>query len=387
MSFDPRSTSVGIEGVGHGVRRTCLGTLLVALIAGLWAQVPVTTQSSTTCPAANPYDAEPDNVAIQDCLARFDRVLLEPAGRPGYLGYLIADTVRLRRDGVLLTSSKAPAKVFLIAAPALAVPIFRSEANGFEISFIRFDGNRDARDVRIRPCSVVRNYRNVELSGVAFKVRYSESTRAVCASGMTIGASSRFEVANSWFYENGRQPEDADDVSGLWADGLNVFNTTGATIRDNTFWDNTDVDLVIHGGPGCAVYRNTIEHFDRYGFAGMQVGFPDRSGCEISENRVSSARDRLGFGIVVGCHPWAQCEGGYATDLWVHDNVIRGAVVNLAVDGLNGGTVERNVIAGAQGSRVMNCLESADYIVAHVINARLQSGFRVRVADFGAPCP
>jgi hypothetical protein len=49
--------------------------------------------------------------------------------------------------------------------------------------------------------------------------------------------------------------------------------------------------------------------------------------------------------------------------------------------------VERNVIAGAQGSRVMNCLESADYIAAHFINARLQSGFRVRVADFGAPCP
>jgi len=362
--------------------------MLVALIVGFWIQVPAATQSTTTtCQGANPYDAEPDSGAIQDCLARFDRVLLEPAGRPGYAGYFIDDTVRLRRDGVLLTSAKAPAKVLFIAMPTLAVPMLRAEANAFEISFVRFDGNRDEREVRNRPCSVVRNYRNVELSGVAFKVRYSESIRAVCASGMTIGASSRFEVADSWFYENGRQPEDAGDVAGLWADGLNVFNTTGATIRDNAFWDNTDVDLVVHGGPGCAVYRNTIEHFDRYGFAGMQVGFPERSGCEISENRVSSARDRLGFGIVVGCHPWAQCEGGYANDLWVHDNVVQGAVVNLAVDGLNGGTVERNVVAGAQGARVMNCLEPADYIAAHVVNARLQNGFRVRVADFGVPCP
>ncbi len=56
------------------------------------------------------------------------------------------------------------------------------------------------------------------------------------------------------------------------------------------------------------------------------------------------------------------------------------------VDGLNGGTVERNVVSGAQRSRVMNCLEAGDYFVAHVINGRLQSGFRVRVVDYATPC-
>ena len=128
-------------------------------------------------------------------------------------------------------------------------------------------------------------------------------------------------------------------------------------------------------------------HFARYGFAGVQAGFPDRSGCEVSHNRVTSAPDRLGFGMAVGCHPWAQCEGGYASHLWVHDNEVRGAVVNLLVDGLNGGTIERNRASGAQGTRVMNCLERNDYLVAHVIDVRLQSGFRVRVADSGTPCP
>jgi len=367
-------------------RRALCGGLLAALLAVV-ARIGVSAQTVTLCPSANPYDGQPDNEALQDCLAQYDRVLLQAQGRPGYVGYVIADTVRLRRDGVLLTSAQSPNKAVLIAAPALAVPLLRAQANRFEISFVRFDGNRDERDVRDKPCNLGRNYRNVELSGLDFKVRYSESMRAVCASGMTVGASSGFEIVNSWFYDNGRQPEDADGIGGLWSDGLNIFNTTGATIRDNTFWDNTDVDLVIHGGPGCAVYRNTIEHFQRYGFAGIQAGFPERVGCEVSDNRVSSARDRLGLGIVVGCHPWSECGGGYANNLWVHDNTIRGAVVNLLVDGLNGGTVERNTMSGAQGTRVMNCLEPADYAVAHVINVRLQSGFQIRPADFGMPCP
>ena len=367
-------------------RRAHFCALLAALLTVV-ASYRVSAQTTTLCPAANPYDRNPDNEALQDCLAQYDRVLLEARGRPGYVGYIVADTVRLRRDGVLLTSAQSPNKAVLIAAPSLAVPLLRAQANAFEISFIRFDGNRDEREVRDKPCTVVRNYRNVELSGLDFRVRYSESMRAVCASGMTVGGSAGFEIVNSWFYDNGRQPEDADGIGGLWSDGLNIFNTTGATIRDNTFWDNTDVDLVIHGGPGCAVYRNRIEHFQRYGFAGIQAGFPERSGCEVSDNLVISARDRLGLGIVVGCHPWSECGSGYANNLWVHDNTMRGAVVNLLVDGLNGGTVERNTMSGAQGARVMNCLEAADYVVAHVINVRLQSGFRIKPADFGMACP
>ena len=183
--------------------------------------------------------------------------------------------------------------------------------NAFEVSFVRFDGNRDLRAVRRKPCDPSRNFRNVELSGIGFHVRYVESTRAVCGSGMTVGASSQFEIVNSWFYNNGLQPEDADGVAGLWSDGLNVFNCTGATIRDNAFWDNTDVDLGVNGGLGCAVYRNTIEHFSAYAFAGLVAGDPSRSGGEFSNNQITSASNLLGFGLVVGCHAWFECGGGY----------------------------------------------------------------------------
>lgn len=373
--------------VWRRVRSALVGASLVGLSL-LTSEPTVHTQSATTCPAANPYDREPDQFALEVCLATVDRVLLQPEDGPDYVGYIVADTIDLRRPGVLLTSAQSPRKAVLVAAPSLAVPLLRARASNYEISFVVFDGNRDERDVRNKPCTENRNYRNVELSdGTGFRIRYVESKRAVCGSGMTIGGSSRFEVTHSWFYDNGRQPEDADGIPGLWADGLNVFNCTGATVRDNTFWDNTDVDLGVNGGPGCAVYRNRITHFDRYAFAGLVAGDPTRSGGEFSDNDISSAADRLGFGFVVGCHPWFECSNGYASDLWIHDNRIEGAVVNFAVDGMTGGTVERNVIGRPQGTRIMNCLEPAEYLIAHVINVRLQPGYAVRPTDFVTACP
>lgn len=373
--------------VKRRVRRALLGACLVG-VALLALGRTVHTQSVTTCPEANPYDREPDQFALERCLANFDRILLQPEDGPNYVGYVVADTVDLRRSGVLLTSAQSPMKAVLVAAPSLAVPLLRARANDYEISFIVFDGNRDERDVRDKYCTEARNYRNVELNnGTGFRIRYVESKRAVCGSGMTVGGSRQFEIVNSWFYDNGRQPEDANDIAGLWADGLNVFNCTGATIRDNTFWDNTDVDLGVNGGPGCSVYRNKITHFNRYAFAGLVAGDPTRSGGEFSENEVVSAPDRLAFGIVVGCHPWFECGNGYASDLWVHDNKVEGAVINLVVDGVTGGTIERNVIGRAKGTRIMNCLEPAEYLIAHVIDVRLQPGYVVRPTDFVTSCP
>lgn len=379
------SLSVAYGWIVQIKRRWGRGVSIVILT--LLASTGAEAQSVTTCPAANPYDDRPDDGALQTCLDSYDRTLLVAEGRPDYVGYVIADTVILRRDGALLTTADSPRKAVILADPALAEPLLSAQANRFEISFIRFDGAQERRVVRLKACSETRNYRNVELRGVGFQIRYVESTRAVCGSGMTIGASSRFQVVNSWFYDNGRQPEDAEGHTDLWADGLNVFNCAGATIRDNVFWDNTDVDLGVNGGPGCSVYRNRVEHFGKYAFAGIVVGDPSRAGGEFTANTVSSARDMLGFGMVVGCHVWPQCGNGYATRLVVANNIMTGAVVNMVVDGLNGGAVEQNTMRNPQGTRALNCATAADYVVAHVIDVRLQSGYIVRPTDFGTPCP
>jgi len=80
------------------------------------------------------------------------------------------------------------------------------------------------------------------------------------------------------------------------------------------------VDLGVNGGSECAVYRNRLSHWSKYAFAGLVVGDPSRSGGEFSDNWVSSSYNMLGFGIVVGCHPWAACKGGYVNDVLVHNN-------------------------------------------------------------------
>lgn len=80
--------------------------------------------SVTTCDAADPFDNRPDTAALQTCLDNYDQVLLEPGGDPGYVGYLINDTLKLRRPHALLTTGANPRKVTLLAAPELAAPSF-----------------------------------------------------------------------------------------------------------------------------------------------------------------------------------------------------------------------------------------------------------------------
>jgi hypothetical protein len=366
--------------------------LQVAAVCGVWAcgfAPAVSTQSITTCDAANPFDTAPDDAALQACLDNYDWVLLTPNHLPGYVGYIVRHTIKLKRAGALLTTADNPHKATILAARDLDSSVLRAlGVDRFEISFIKFDGNRENRAVRDKPCDAVHNFRNVELIGTGFHVRYVESTGAVCGSAMTVGDSAEFEIHHSLFYDNGRQPEEADNVAGLWADGLTVFKCVNATIRDNDFWDNTDVDLGVNGGPSCSVYRNTITHSYKYAFAGLVAGDPSRSGGEFSDNTVSSGYNLLGFGIIAGCHPWSQCGGGYASNVAVYNNRVSGAVVNLAIDGLTGGSVRNNSMSGAQGNRVPNCPGTpADYTLGHAINvAPLQSGYVVRTFDFGSAC-
>lgn len=368
---------------------TRLRGLAAALACALTVGSSAAVRSATTCDAANPFDTLPDHIALQACLDAYDDVLLKPAYLPGYVGYIVGDTIKIKRRGALLTTSENPYKAKIVAGLDLSSSMLRAlDVNDFEISFITFDGNRDRRMPFVKPCDALRNYRNVEVAGNGFRIRYIESTRALCGSAFTAGDSSNFEIYGSLFYDNGAQPEDANGVDGFWADGVTVFKCVDATIRDNDFWDNTDVDLGVNGGSGCSVYRNTITHTSRYAFAGIVAGDPTRSGGEFSDNIVTSNFNLLGFGILVGCHPWPRCAGAYATNVVVYRNFISGAVVNLAIDGLNGGRIEANTVSGAQGNRLLTCRGPANYTVGHVVDVRsLQPGYTVRTFDFGGPCP
>ena len=190
------------------------------VISAIVASVPrpTATGSVTTCDAANPFDTLPDDAALQQCLDNYDWVLLKPDYLPGYVGYIISNTLKVKRSHTLLTTAENPRKVTLVAGPELGGPMLHvSGADNYEISFLRFDGNRDDRKVRDKACNLTRarDYVNVELSGVGFQVRYAESYHAVCGSGMVVGGASGFVIVNSLFWDNGRQPEEANGITGL----------------------------------------------------------------------------------------------------------------------------------------------------------------------------
>lgn len=157
--------------------------------------------------------------------------------------------------------------------------------------------------------------------------------------------------------------------------GLTLVRCTGGSVHDNFFEENTDIDLVVANGAACEVKFNTIRHWGRYGFAGLHVAKFEQSdnhaGSRYRNNDIYSEPDRLAFGLIVGMHPWNSgltlADGGS-----VEYNSISGAVVNLAVDGIDAGTLVGNSTSNARGSRGFNCNIPANYTIGHYGWASLQ---------------
>jgi hypothetical protein len=100
----------------------------------------------------SPFD-DPGTIHLDN----YDWVLLKPDYLPGYVGYLVSDTLKLKRAGGLLTTASNPHTATIRAAPALNSSMLRASGiNNFEISFIRFDD----RSVRDKPCDAGANRRD-----------------------------------------------------------------------------------------------------------------------------------------------------------------------------------------------------------------------------------
>src|SRR5262249_9096594 len=83
------------------------------------------TRSTTTCDAANPFDNLPDDVELQKCLDDYDAVLLKPNSLPGYVGYIVANTIKIKRKGGLLTTADNPHKATIVAGVDLSSSMLR----------------------------------------------------------------------------------------------------------------------------------------------------------------------------------------------------------------------------------------------------------------------
>jgi hypothetical protein len=358
-------------------------TFSIALIILAFPHV-ILAQCNPASYGANPNDWTPDDTAMQRCLDQGGTIVLDP-GQPGYV---VQQGLLITRPGTVITSSQAPGtRARIIADNLLNNHMLKTRGfiDNFQITHISFDGRVDCDEGGCRAhrdeCRDGNAPGNLDLAGNGFRVLNSESMHAMCGSGMGL-AGANYTVNNNYIAYNGR-----DRFSGgggaPWADGITALSCYSGHITSNTIVDNTDIDLVVGGGSGCDVSGNTIWHGGKYAFAGLNIGnFNNNgyhSGSTFQNNTITSAvADRLSMGLLVGSHPWN-------SSVWVHDagnvvnNTIRGAVINLVVEGVDGtGTVTGNSMSGHQGSvEFGSCRVSANYTVygPHVANMTLQAGW------------
>jgi hypothetical protein len=336
-----------------------------------------------SCPAADPNDQVPDDAALQACFDAGGTVVLAP-GNPGYL---IATGLTVSKDGTIVTSSSAPTRATLLAAPSLAAPILQMTGRtGVQISFVTFDGNRPNR-TGVATCMGYRIFgTNVSLeNSTSFSFDDNKSTRAMCGSALQVHGTG-FELARNEIVDNGHATE-AKDAPEPWSDGITLGECVQGMVHDNTITDATDVAIVDGGGAGCQILNNTISQVQRHAFAGIALhvftaeGNGDHTGSKVAGNSIDGG-GRLAFALSVGMHPWAPTVT--AKNGTVSGNSAKGAVVNLQVDGVDGTTVMGNQL-GATGGTPRCGGAPAAYTVAHATNATLDAGPLARIYDSCIP--
>jgi hypothetical protein len=297
----------------------------------------------------------------------------------GSPGYILKTGLTISRSGTVLTTA-GPDKALFLAHPDLFKPMLTVNTNvsGYELSDVIFDGNLPNRN-RADECSGYRYFGfNLQLRGTNFLIRHIDSIRAMCGTAAEV-AGSNFTIRNSYFADNGRSKAEAQAVIEPWADGITLLKCDRGLVHNNDLKDNTDIDIVVGGGFGCFISDNTISHTTKHAFAGLHIGWfreggGNHEGGVYSGNIIASELDQLAFGIIVGYHPW-DVNQQVPNAGSVLDNAATGAVVNLAVDGIQAGEILRNSVSDARGTPGFFCDRSAEYTAAHFGEASLQPGW------------
>jgi hypothetical protein len=374
----------------------------VAPFGDFSAPVQITVREAlvTNCLEASPFDDLPDTAAIQACLDSLQVVELSP-GRPGYV--IDGAGLKMRYAGRTLTSSQPPSKVTLRAAPdlprwnrlLLTGPDGPDRVDDITIAYVIFDGRSGAGRQydsfecgRLAEDAWLGSGGNIVLKGARLRFEHNESVRAVCGSGLEVELWPGSTVAHNYIALNGRGWDElrasySDLASRFpWADGMTVWGCAGSRISDNTFVDNTDIDLVFGATRYCDVTRNVIRHETRYAFAGLMIendffndqGLPpgDHSGSHFTDNWITSSRTNgMGIGLLVGARPWFPERPVYDAGT-VTGNTVSGAKINLVVDTIRAGTITGNTMASPRAGTIpfFDCTLSANYVVGRYEEVR-----------------
>lgn len=279
--------------------------LMVMGVSALLAAMPGT--ASAQCPTPDPNDQVPDDDAL-NCLLRGGGVINLQHGDPGYI---IASGLTLDVSGTTIQGPGGPigykpGMADFEAAVGLKTYMLQITANSVHLNNLSFSGNRFAR--RGIDCgSSFGDGKNLRIEGDNFTVYNVASGLALCGSGAEISGNG-FEISNSFFHNNGF----GEDEGGPVSDGLTVWWCAGGgSIHDNAIYDNTDIDLVTGGNAGhsgtCSVTNNRIHNTISHAYAGIHIGQfqtgGDHSGFTFSGNTISSAVNKMSFGLLAGFHP------------------------------------------------------------------------------------
>jgi hypothetical protein len=244
-------------------------------------------------------------------------------------------------DGSITCSSGPDGCANLVASPALTDDygvLSIQSTNDVTLEHIVFDGNHRGRlsTRAVEACRAGRN--SIGFVASAFDctrcaMRDVVATHALCGTGMLwIGAQATIERSD--FRDNG------DSALRLWADGLTAMYAPDSEIRDNRFFENSDVGLILGYGARSRVERNHFVQRTQSLFAGLMLDNfnsdnlsirGDFRDADVTNNTIDCRQQRCLFGIQVGPRPWYPTRNIVGGHIW--DNQIHGAKVGINVDG------------------------------------------------------
>ena len=277
-----------------------------------------------TCPELAPFrDAPTDATSVlQMCVDRTPdgMTLVLEAGRYSLAGQLRLDRAiglgTAGREGTPACTTDAShgcAELFALPALDTRMGMFLATA-AVVVDHLVLHGNRQGRagTHAYQMCSTLTDNAygfNATFQCSACTMRDSVSMYALCGTGFLVTAPANAVVLQrNTFAYNG-----VHTTQNLWSDGLTVHDSESGTYANNTFVDNTDIDLIFGGCKGCAIRENTVQHTsDPAGgaFAAIMIQkWPSTSGCyenvDISGNAVDCGPLRnCGSGLYIGSESW-----------------------------------------------------------------------------------
>ena len=254
------------------------------------------------------------------------------------------------------------------------------------LDHIVLNGNRQARPSSLAMCKNLALPDSNQFGMTAFwlpdscpdcKLTGSTSKNAVCGSGALIGKQNRMVVELSAFVANGLHTEERG-----WSDGLTVLDCKGCRISDNSFVNNTDVDLIFGGCIDCSITRNTVTHdgsYERGAFAAMMFGAfafstPGVYMGSIVENSSINCgtKNGCGIGLYLGNRAWYSA-----------NRVVNGTFRNIDIMNAQAGVVIDDVTGTAIGA--IGAGPSNGNVRCAVRDRPLRENYALNIAPDSAP--